>query len=370
MHTRPRVQLRGGENAEQLLGIGMKYLQVGKRAASIRQCARRMRFCLPFDHHRGRAIERQTAVGAYRDSPCQITPGHGHCVAENRRKTGIRGMNIIGSDHPRSKPRPGIRRQPVESEPARLRRVRRLRIRCNDFQICGSAEFKQTVVRAHAGMPPAKRERHAERLFDPRHTRIEIGGGNNNVIKTSRQMKARRMVGWGTKYNSSSSCRQLASYQSHRVFCGERGHLPASASSEATRQHADWSMTQGTDRHQLRLGLLCTRPACPRVTQIKTVVEAAAPGPVNVLLGPASALGFTQLAEPGVRRIGTGGALALAAWSGFAKAAGPPGRGASSRWWPVEQRPEWSVRSRGRRAGMISHQVGVGRLMAERDGVK
>ncbi len=57
--------------------------------------------------------------------------------------------------------------------------------------------------------------------------------------------------------------------------------------------------------------------------QVKAVVEAVAPKPVNVLMGPAAKLGFDTLAELGVRRISVGGALALSAWSGFAQAAGP-----------------------------------------------
>lgn len=56
--------------------------------------------------------------------------------------------------------------------------------------------------------------------------------------------------------------------------------------------------------------------------QIRSVVEAVAPKPVNVLMGPAAKLGFETLAELGVRRVSIGGALALAAWSGFTQAAG------------------------------------------------
>ncbi|HET8553453.1 MAG TPA: isocitrate lyase/phosphoenolpyruvate mutase family protein [Rhodanobacteraceae bacterium] len=55
--------------------------------------------------------------------------------------------------------------------------------------------------------------------------------------------------------------------------------------------------------------------------QIAAVVEAVAPKPVNVLMGPAAKLGFDTLAELGVRRVSVGGALALAAWGGFATAA-------------------------------------------------
>lgn len=60
---------------------------------------------------------------------------------------------------------------------------------------------------------------------------------------------------------------------------------------------------------------------------IAAVVEAVAPKPVNILLGPAAALGFETLAELGVRRISTGGSLALAAWSGFVQAARPLAEG-------------------------------------------
>ncbi len=61
----------------------------------------------------------------------------------------------------------------------------------------------------------------------------------------------------------------------------------------------------------------------PRVTAIadlKEIVAAVAPKPVNVLVGN----GFTtvaELAEIGVRRISVGGALARAAWGGFLRAA-------------------------------------------------
>ncbi len=57
--------------------------------------------------------------------------------------------------------------------------------------------------------------------------------------------------------------------------------------------------------------------------QVAAVVAAVAPKPVNVLMGPAAGLGFATLAELGVRRVSVGGALALAAWSGFVAAASP-----------------------------------------------
>ncbi|HET7299521.1 MAG TPA: isocitrate lyase/phosphoenolpyruvate mutase family protein, partial [Oleiagrimonas sp.] len=58
-------------------------------------------------------------------------------------------------------------------------------------------------------------------------------------------------------------------------------------------------------------------PGLSTADQIKAVVEAVAPKPVNVLLGPASSLTLADMAALGVRRISVGGALALAAWNGF-----------------------------------------------------
>ncbi|TFL15355.1 isocitrate lyase/phosphoenolpyruvate mutase family protein [Pusillimonas caeni] len=55
--------------------------------------------------------------------------------------------------------------------------------------------------------------------------------------------------------------------------------------------------------------------------QIKAVVDAVAPKPVNVLIGWDSDLSVNDLAELGVRRISLGGALARAAWGGFLQAA-------------------------------------------------
>jgi 2-methylisocitrate lyase-like PEP mutase family enzyme len=55
--------------------------------------------------------------------------------------------------------------------------------------------------------------------------------------------------------------------------------------------------------------------------QIRAVVEAVAPAPVNVLVGGSSELSVPEIAELGVRRISVGGALARAAWGGFERAA-------------------------------------------------
>lgn len=55
--------------------------------------------------------------------------------------------------------------------------------------------------------------------------------------------------------------------------------------------------------------------------QVRAVVAAVAPKPVNVLIGWDSELTVNDLAELGVRRISVGGALARAAWSGFLQAA-------------------------------------------------
>jgi 2-methylisocitrate lyase-like PEP mutase family enzyme len=55
--------------------------------------------------------------------------------------------------------------------------------------------------------------------------------------------------------------------------------------------------------------------------EIRAVVEAVAPKPVNVLIGWPTDLTVQDLAALGVRRISVGGALARAAWGGFMRAA-------------------------------------------------
>jgi 2-methylisocitrate lyase-like PEP mutase family enzyme len=55
--------------------------------------------------------------------------------------------------------------------------------------------------------------------------------------------------------------------------------------------------------------------------EIRAVVGAVAPKPVNVLIGGPSELTVQGLATLGVRRISIGGALARAAWGGFMRAA-------------------------------------------------
>jgi 2-methylisocitrate lyase-like PEP mutase family enzyme len=54
---------------------------------------------------------------------------------------------------------------------------------------------------------------------------------------------------------------------------------------------------------------------------IRAIVEAVAPKPVNVLIGWPSDLTVADLAALGVRRVSVGGALARAAWGGFAEVA-------------------------------------------------
>jgi 2-methylisocitrate lyase-like PEP mutase family enzyme len=61
-------------------------------------------------------------------------------------------------------------------------------------------------------------------------------------------------------------------------------------------------------------------PGLRNTSDIKAIVDAAAPKPVNVLMGSDFATVAT-LAELGVRRISVGGALARAAWTGFFQAA-------------------------------------------------
>ena len=62
-------------------------------------------------------------------------------------------------------------------------------------------------------------------------------------------------------------------------------------------------------------------PGIQSAEQIRTVVTAVAPRPVNVLVGATSPFTLQDLADLGVRRASVGGALARAAWGGFMHAA-------------------------------------------------
>lgn len=61
-------------------------------------------------------------------------------------------------------------------------------------------------------------------------------------------------------------------------------------------------------------------PGLRTTADMKTVVDALAPRPVNVMVGSDSVT-VAELARLGVRRISLGGALARAAWTGFLQAA-------------------------------------------------
>jgi 2-methylisocitrate lyase-like PEP mutase family enzyme len=65
--------------------------------------------------------------------------------------------------------------------------------------------------------------------------------------------------------------------------------------------------------------LFAPGPTSP--ADIKALVEAVAPKPINLLVVRAIGLSVEDLAALGVRRISVGGALALAAWTGFMRAA-------------------------------------------------
>ena len=56
-------------------------------------------------------------------------------------------------------------------------------------------------------------------------------------------------------------------------------------------------------------------------TAIKALVDAVRPRPINVLVLRDYGLSVADIAALGVRRISVGGALALAAWTGFTRAA-------------------------------------------------
>ena len=62
-------------------------------------------------------------------------------------------------------------------------------------------------------------------------------------------------------------------------------------------------------------------PGLKDAAEIRAIVEAVAPKPVNVLAGTDIGLSIADLAELGVRRISIGSGLARAAWEGFMSAA-------------------------------------------------
>jgi 2-methylisocitrate lyase-like PEP mutase family enzyme len=62
-------------------------------------------------------------------------------------------------------------------------------------------------------------------------------------------------------------------------------------------------------------------PGVSKPEEIKALVEAVQPRPFNLMVGRDSGLRVDDFGELGVRRISVGGALALAAWGGFIRAA-------------------------------------------------
>ena len=62
-------------------------------------------------------------------------------------------------------------------------------------------------------------------------------------------------------------------------------------------------------------------PGVRTAEEIRAVVQAVAPKPVNVLIGANSPLTMGDLAALGVRRVSVGGALARTAWGAFMRAA-------------------------------------------------
>lgn len=62
-------------------------------------------------------------------------------------------------------------------------------------------------------------------------------------------------------------------------------------------------------------------PGIATPEQIRAVVAAVAPKPVNLLIGGPSEMTLEAIAALGVRRVSVGGALARAAWGGFMRAA-------------------------------------------------
>ncbi len=84
----------------------------------------------------------------------------------------------------------------------------------------------------------------------------------------------------------------------------------------------DLDETIGRLRAYAQAGADCLyAPGVRSREQIKALVDAVAPSPVNLLVGSTSELSVADIAALGVRRISVGGALARAAWGGFQRAA-------------------------------------------------
>ncbi|MBX6325154.1 MAG: isocitrate lyase/phosphoenolpyruvate mutase family protein, partial [Chthoniobacterales bacterium] len=62
-------------------------------------------------------------------------------------------------------------------------------------------------------------------------------------------------------------------------------------------------------------------PGVREPQQIKSIVAAVAPKPVNLLIGGSIGLTMKDAQALGVRRVSVGGALARTAWAGFIRAA-------------------------------------------------
>jgi 2-methylisocitrate lyase-like PEP mutase family enzyme len=62
-------------------------------------------------------------------------------------------------------------------------------------------------------------------------------------------------------------------------------------------------------------------PGCNQPEEIRTLVAAMSPKPVNVLMGANTGLTMAALADLGVRRVSVGSAFARAAWGAFIRAA-------------------------------------------------
>ncbi len=83
----------------------------------------------------------------------------------------------------------------------------------------------------------------------------------------------------------------------------------------------DLEMTIGRLRAYADSGADCLyAPGIRTVEQIRAVVAAVSPKPLNLLVSSPGSLTMQQIAALGVRRVSVGGALARAAWGGFMRA--------------------------------------------------
>jgi len=178
----PVLKADGLQHARDFGRCGMKGFKPDEGTACIVQTRGRVIFATPFNERGRHSVEREAAIRGDGDFPMQHATAHRFDIAQNRRRRGRRGPNIVGSTYPRCQPRCGVRAFPIELEPARAIGTRRGGIDRNDFQIHGIAEPQQAIVRPHALMCSPFLGRNSERVADVFHAGFQRRRRDDYVV--------------------------------------------------------------------------------------------------------------------------------------------------------------------------------------------